>query len=285
MTLVKKRRNMAVKVVTDGTHSIDGGRVNANMDWEDWVLRYKPNRKNKIRLGLNCLLIQSPWGNILINTGMGNRFPAQLRSYYGHTTSKLNASLKLHKVSRKDIDLVYFTSAHFHVMGGAVKIDKEGEPFLNFSNADHLIQENAWEELKQPGITQKDLYGPDRDKFMEEIKLIEAENKLKLINGNQEISPGVSVELAEGFSNGHSITKVNAGSDRYTYLADLVPTADHVHLPCITAWDRRPDDMAKAKSKILSEAQKEGHMLIFSHGTEVITAYITPSGAVQPVKI
>ena len=58
----------SVNVVSDGTILLDGGSVFGQIPKSQWELMVKPDRKNRIRLSMNCLLIQTPETNILVDT-------------------------------------------------------------------------------------------------------------------------------------------------------------------------------------------------------------------------
>ena len=50
----------SISVVSDGTFLLDGGSVFGQVPKAIWEQQMKPDRRNRIRLGLNCLLIQTP---------------------------------------------------------------------------------------------------------------------------------------------------------------------------------------------------------------------------------
>ena len=62
-----------IHVVTDGTMSVDGGVMFGPTPKSEWELEIKPDRKNRIRLALNCMLVQTPEVNILVDAGVGEK--------------------------------------------------------------------------------------------------------------------------------------------------------------------------------------------------------------------
>ena len=54
----------AVDVVSDGTLLVDGGCMFGQVPKVEWEQRLKPDRRNRVRVGLNCLLIRTPEMNV-----------------------------------------------------------------------------------------------------------------------------------------------------------------------------------------------------------------------------
>jgi hypothetical protein len=52
--------SVAVKLVSDGTFLLDGGPMFGPVPKILWERDAKPDRKNRVRLGLNSLLIKTP---------------------------------------------------------------------------------------------------------------------------------------------------------------------------------------------------------------------------------
>ncbi|MDP6064959.1 MAG: MBL fold metallo-hydrolase, partial [SAR202 cluster bacterium] len=61
-----------VDVVSDGTYMLDGGTLFGQVPKTLWEQQIKPDRKNRVRMGMNCMLIQTPTINILVDTGAGS---------------------------------------------------------------------------------------------------------------------------------------------------------------------------------------------------------------------
>ena len=86
-----------------------------------------------------------------------------------------------------------------------------------------------------------------------------------LLDGDQEIAPGVRVKVTGGHSAGHQVVLLEAGSERIAYLGDLIPTP----LPPAPAQHRRlrqdaPDETLDEKREILEMAVSGGWLLVFA---------------------
>ena len=76
-----------VRVISDGTFLRDGGTVFGTVPKVLWERAAKPDRKNRVRLGLNSLLIRTPEANVLVDCGIGSKDPEVSREVYGHSSS------------------------------------------------------------------------------------------------------------------------------------------------------------------------------------------------------
>ena len=61
----------AVKIINDGVLKLDGGSVFGPVPKVAWESNVATDRKNRISLGLNCLLLQVCGKNVLVDTGVG----------------------------------------------------------------------------------------------------------------------------------------------------------------------------------------------------------------------
>ena len=135
----------SVKVISDGSYLLDGGPFFGPVPKVLWEKQAKPDRKNRVRLGLNSLLIRSGEENILVNTGIGSKEPEINREIYGHASSRLIRNLKNNGVSAKDVHKVVLTQLHFDHSGGATKFDSNRTIVPSFSNATYHVSERNWE--------------------------------------------------------------------------------------------------------------------------------------------
>ena len=85
---------------------MDGGCVFGPVPKSQWEGYLKPDRRNRVRLSLNCLLIRLGDQNILVDTGAGSKRLDQLRDTFGLSGNKLTRSLKAHDVAPRQIDKV-----------------------------------------------------------------------------------------------------------------------------------------------------------------------------------
>ena len=265
-----QNNKVAVRVISDGSFLLDGGPMFGPVPKVLWERTAKPDRKNRVRLGLNSLLILAPEANVLVDVGIGSKEPEINREIYGHSSSKLQRNLREHGVSIRDIDFVILTHLHFDHCGGSTRLDRDGNIIPTFPNAKYLVQRTAWEEAFNPNERAIPVYGHG----IEHLKVLEERGMIDFLDGDTEVTPGVHAIVTDGYSSGHMIVTVNAGSERVMYLSDLIPTPNHLPLPYITAFDRFPEQTLKVKKEMLEKAEREGWLMVFSHGYTERAGYL-----------
>ena len=257
-----------ISVVSDGTFLLDGGAVFGQVPKSVWELQMKPDRKNRVRLGLNCLVIETPTMNILVDTGAGSKQPEKYRDSYGLNGNKLLKGLKKLGLTARDIDVVVLTHLHFDHGGGCTKLDRSGNSVPTFPKAKYMVQQACWEDANEPNERSKDSYHQDDFLPLEEAGV------LTLLDGDTEIAPGIRTKLTHGHSRGHQIVLIEAGSERIAYMGDLIPTPYHVPLVSIAALDNSPNDTLAGKRDLLGMAIHGGWLLIFGHGFQPRAGYV-----------
>ena len=106
-----KNKKVSVGIVSDGTFLLDGGAVFGLVPKTLWERNMKPDRRNRVRLGLNCMLIRTLNANILVDTGIGSKEPEITKEFYGHSSSKLLTNLfqKQNMLSKKKPGMKHLT--------------------------------------------------------------------------------------------------------------------------------------------------------------------------------
>ena len=258
----------SINIVSDGTYLLDGGCIFGQIPKSQWELQVKPDRRNRIRLGLNCMVIQTPNMNILVDTGAGSKRPDRFKQLYGLNGNKLLKSLRGLGLTARDIDVVILTHLQFDHGGGCTKLDRTGKAVPTFPKAKYMVQRACWEEAISPNERNEERF------YQDDFLPLEEKGMLELLDGDHEIIPGVTVKVANGPSNGHQIVLVERGSERIAYLSDLVPTPYHLPLRYIPALDQSPSDTLVHKRELLDMAVSKGWLVIFGHGNEHRAGYV-----------
>lgn len=77
----------SVDVINEGSMSVDGGIAFAGIEKEEWSKFASPDEKNRIRLGVNQVLIRGSDVNILIDAGLGTKIRESKRKAMGLSAS------------------------------------------------------------------------------------------------------------------------------------------------------------------------------------------------------
>jgi len=277
-----KHRAPSIRLLSDGIIKYDGGSVFGQIPKMRWERQIKADRWNRVSLGLNCLLIRTDHGNVLVDTGVGNKETGKMREEYGLSPSKLNRALKEEGLTAKDIDKVILTHLHFDHSGGCTKIDRSGKPIPVFPTAKYIVQSSCWNDAMAPSERGEGSH------HSEDYACLQETGQLVLIDGDAEILPGIWVRNTGGHCSGHQVVQVNSGGDRVVFLGDVIPTPYHLSLPCIAAHDQYPEDTLEIKKELVAQAVKEGWLVIFAHGSEERAGYLEQrdgSVSLRPVKL
>ena len=260
----------SIRLISDGIIKFDGGSMFGQVPKTEWEEKVTTDRKNRITLGLNCLLLQTAGRNILIDTGIGSKETNGLKETYGLVPSRLVKGLKSLGITPKDIDMVILTHLHFDHCGGCTRLDRTGNLTPAFPNATYYIQSSCWEEASQPSERCQGSYK------QEDFVPIEESGQLELLDGDYELLPGLWVKVTGGHARGHQGVILNHGGEKVAFLGDLVPTPYHLNPVCTSAFDQFPEESLAMKRQLLDQAVKEGWLIVFSHGYEYSAGDLTP---------
>ena len=255
-------------IISDGNIKLDGGAMFGQVPRVLWEQKTLPDRRNRISLGLNCLLIRNGGRCTLVDTGVGSKEPDKIKDRYGLGSSQLAKELRNRGLTPKDITGVILTHLHFDHAGGSTRLDRAGEAVPTFPAAKYYIQKADWEEAISPNERSKGSYHSD------DFLPLEERGQLIMLDGDSEVAPGVHVRVTGGHSQGHQMVLVNYGGERVAFMGDLVPTPHHLRLPYVTSYDRFPEDTLEKKRALLEEAERCGWLIVFCHGSKERAGYI-----------
>ena len=258
----------SINILRDGTYLMDGGTVFGNIPKTEWELQVKPDRRNRVRLGLNCVLITTPEKNILVDSGAGSKRTAELKEQIGFNGNKLMRSLRTFGLTARDIDVVVLTQLHSTHSGGCTKLDRTGDAVPAFPKATYVIQQDAWDGANShnerfQGSFYEDDYLPLADQEL-----------VSFIDGEEEIMPGVTVKVFDGPARGHQVVLIERGSERIAFAGDLIPTSYHLYPSWISAADEFPNETLVQKRQLIELAMEGGWLIIFGHGNECKSGYV-----------
>ncbi|MBM3942793.1 MAG: MBL fold metallo-hydrolase [SAR202 cluster bacterium] len=272
----------AVKVLSDGVVKIDGGSLFGQVPKVDWEANVVTDRKNRVTLGLNCLLLQAGGKNVLVDTGVGSKENDKDRDNLGLVPSRLLKGLKGVGLTPKDIHAVILTHLHFDHCGGCTRLDRTGTTVPTFPKARYYVQRSCWEEACKPSPRHSRHHRP------EDFLPIAERGQLELLDGDTELLPGLNVIVTDGHTKGHQMVMFKHGGERVVFLGDLVPTHHHLNLIAISAFDYSPEATMERKRQVLNEAQKQGWLVVFSHGHNTRAGYLerrTEMSILRPVEL
>jgi glyoxylase-like metal-dependent hydrolase (beta-lactamase superfamily II) len=259
-----------LQVLSDGTFTLDGGQMFSIVPKVLWEKKIVADERNRVRLGLPCLLIQTGQKNVLVETGIGDKLDTKLDDIYGVDHSQdLMGELGNLGLSPEDIDIVINTHLHFDHCGWNVR-RQNGRLAPTFPRARYLIQRGEWEDAVHPNER-------NRASYLEAF-FSAAEPQTEFLDGDAQIVPGVRVEVAAGHTRCMQCVRVESEGETAYYASDLVPTNAHLAFPWMTSFDLYPLETLANKKRLLPELAKAGALLVFGHDARVPWARLSQVG-------
>ncbi len=258
-----------IDAVDAGRLRLDGGAMFGIVPRPLWERHVAPDDKNRIPLAMRCLLLRGHGRTILVDTGLGHKADARFEAIYGvdHEHSTLLGSLDALGVAPGDVTDVVLTHLHFDHVGGATVRHAEGSLGLTFPDARHHVQRRHW-DWAHTSVREAASF------LAENLDPLEASGRLVLSDGDASPFPGVSFVVVDGHTHAQQLPLVRGGDGALLFAADLVPTASHVPLLWIMAYDVEPLETVREKEAVLARAASEGWWLVFEHDTETACARI-----------
>jgi glyoxylase-like metal-dependent hydrolase (beta-lactamase superfamily II) len=270
---------MKLYTINTGYFKLDGGAMFGVVPKSIWNKLNPSDENNMCSWALRCLLIEDDGKLILIDNGMGDKQDAKFFGhYYLHGDDTLDKSLAQNGFSKDDITDIFLTHLHFDHCGGS--IIKDGDKLVPaFKNATYWSNENHWKWATEPNAREKASF------LKENILPIQESGQLKFLSmssqssvvsaGTNEgasltthhssLTPNLSFYTVSGHTNAMMLPKINYKGKTIVFMADLLPSAAHIPLPYVMAYDMFPLTTLQEKKLFLTEAQQNGYILFFEH--------------------
>jgi glyoxylase-like metal-dependent hydrolase (beta-lactamase superfamily II) len=261
----RKIGSWTVHAIQAGGQKLDGGAMFGVVPKTLWERRIPADERNRIPMGMRCLLIEHDTGLILIDTGAGNKETEKFYDIYGienaggEYQTALEAGIRAAGHRPEEVALVINSHLHFDHGGGNTYRDTDGSVRLSLPNARYVVQRGEYEFATHTNERTAASYFPHNF-----VPVHEA-GRLDLVEGEREIVPGITVVPTPGHVPFHQGILLESGGERAFYLADLVPTAAHLPLPWIMGYDLEPLVTLETKRRILERAMKERWLVVFEH--------------------
>ncbi len=253
-----------------GRFRLDGGAMFGVVPKVLWNRSDPADERNRIELALRTLLIRDDEHCIMVDTGIGEKWDEKFTDIYGidHSKFSLRNSLSAIGVLPNDITDVILTHLHFDHVGGATFLDNDGSFKPAFPNATYYVQKKQYEWAVKPSEK-------DRASFVKEtfVPLCE-QGKLKLLDGEIELFPGIFIKLSEGHTVAQQNVLITDGGKNLYHPGDMIPTLSHVPLPFIMGYDNFPLTTLEEKTTVLNRATKEDWIIFFEHDSKCPATFI-----------
>lgn len=240
--------DIEVIALSDGLLAVDGGAMFGAVPKADWSRQFPADPDNLIEISLNCFLLKTPAELVLVDTGVGDKLKGPLsKSYAVRRERSLFESLHELGLKEEDIGVVINTHLHFDHCGGNTVRAASGGYEPAFPKAEYVVQKGERDFALDPPPRERSSY------LAETIVPIESCGRLRPVEGDADIRPGIRVLLTPGHTPYHQSVKVESQGQVFVVLGDLVPTSAHVRASAVMSFDLDPLGTAAAKDKLFAQ--------------------------------
>lgn len=267
-------------MLTDGGYYLDGGAMFGVVPKVLWSKKFPADELNRLRLGLNSLVVRTGEKTIVIETGIGNKLPEKSVKIYENEMLLLK-QFEAAGIDPAEVDIVINTHLHFDHCGWNTTRKSDGSIVPTFPGAKYYMQRgelaHAHEQHERDRISYlTDNYDP-----------LVRNGQAVILDGDAEIAPGISVQIYPGHTAHHQAVILESNGKRACYIGDLIPTSAHIHPTWVMGYDLDPIACIDNRHGFYRQAIPEKWLVIFTHDPKIPWAYVAknPEGkyAIEPL--
>ena len=250
-----------ITALRDASFALDGGAMFGVVPRVLWEQLTPINDDHTIPLSTTPFLIQDGTHTVVIEPGLGRRWPEKQRTMFHIDSSEgrdLIESLQAAGVSPDEVTHCLMTHCHWDHIGAAC--GEDGAPV--FPNAEYWTPLSECDACMNPDHLRRASYR------REDLAPVEERDQLRTFSGESEVLPGVRMVEVGGHSDGISLVVLEDGGEGACFWADVVPTRNHVHLPFIMAYDMNAAKSFEVRSEWIARAAAGGWACLLYHDPE-----------------
>jgi glyoxylase-like metal-dependent hydrolase (beta-lactamase superfamily II) len=249
-----------VALIQAGTFRSDAGVLFGPVPRILWnsLVTEEIDHEHRLLQALNCLLVETPAGRVLVETGIGERVSDKVRDMRRYEGSPIVPALAAAGFEPASVDVVAMSHLHFDHAGGLLLADGARA----FPRATIVAQRSEWEIAL--GDNPRLVASYDQP----EVRLVRDWGEEGWAEGEREILPGVSVVPTGGHSAGHQAVVVRGGGGEGRTLAffgDLAMRPWAANPRWVSSFDDFPLDSVTVKASLFAQAADENWVVVLSH--------------------
>lgn len=247
-----------IHTIVTSRFGLDGGAMFGSVPKAVWRRQLEADGDNLVALVARALVVRGDGRTLLVDTGIGHRFPDELRERFDIDPGvDVLGALSPLGIDPSEVSDILLTHLHFDHAGGLFRGPVE-RPDPVFPRARILVQRSNWERARDPGPKERASYRP------EDIEPL-ARCDVTLLDGDEEVLPGIRVRATDGHTAGHQTVEVDDGSTYLVYTGDLVPTASHLRLAYSMGYDMSAETVIRDKRALMKGCLERNGILVFDH--------------------
>lgn len=260
-----------VSLIQAGTFRSDAGALFGPVPRLLWdrLVTDEIDHEHRLLQALNCLLVETPAGRVLIETGIGERLPEKTVQMRGYEGPPIVAAIGAAGFDPATVDVVVMSHLHFDHAGGLMRANGQKA----FPRARIVAQQAEWEIA----LSDNSRVVASYDQL--ELKLVQRWGRKGIVDGDVEVLPGVSVIRTGGHSKGHQAIVVRGtGTSGRTlaFFGDLGMRPWSANPRWVTSFDDFPLDSVEVKGELFARAAADDWLIALSHEA------LTPIGRLKP---
>ena len=249
-----------VALIQAGTFRTDAGAIFGPVPRLLWdkLVTDELDHDHRLLQALNCLLIETPSGRVLVETGIGDRLDDKARTMRGYDGPWIVPALEQAGFLPESVNVVAMSHLHFDHAGGLLRADGERA----FPHARIVAQKAEWEVALGDNPRLVASY------VQPELELVRDWGADGWADGERELLPGVTVIPTGGHSTGHQAIVVRGAGDGarpLVFFGDLFMRPWGANPRWVTAFDDFPLDSVARKAELFAQAVEEDWLVVLSH--------------------
>ncbi|MCL4341609.1 MAG: MBL fold metallo-hydrolase [Candidatus Thermoplasmatota archaeon] len=259
-------REFHVKILSDGSFSLDPGSFFGTVPRPIWSRHFSPDDRGRVKLALNIPFFIGRKYSFLIDSGIGNTFDPRKAEIFQFTKESDLPEQVSRFSSPEKVDFIIHSHLHFDHAGHSISMGKGNR---HFPNARIVVQKEEVHNLRKTNEITRSSYG---------MTINRSDSRhLSPVDGSRNIKSCIRVIRTGGHTSGHQVILVDDGPLKIMYPGDLIPTVFHIKPNYITAIDTFPLETLRMKKKIIDKAIRENYVCIFNHDVNILAGRITGS--------
>lgn len=260
-----------VALIQAGTFRTDAGAILGPVPWILWrnLAEGELDADRRLLQALNCLLVETPAGRVLIETGIGERLDEKNTAMRRYQGTPIVPALRAAGFDPGSVDVVAMSHLHFDHAGGLLLADGSRA----FPRARIVAQRQEWEIAL--GGNSRLVASYDQP----ELRLVADWGAAGWSEGDRELLPGVSVVRTGGHSAGHQAVVIRGsgpGARALAFFGDLCMRPWSANPRWVTAFDDFPLDSVEAKGELFRRAVEDDWTVVLSHEARMPVGRLVP---------
>jgi glyoxylase-like metal-dependent hydrolase (beta-lactamase superfamily II) len=246
-----------VALIQAGVFKSDAGTVFGPVPRAMWekLVADEIDPESRLTQALNCLLVETPAGRVLVETGIGERMDDHHRAQRQYSGDPILPALRNAGFDPGTVDLIALSHLHFDHAGGLLT----AAGAQAFPRAKVVAQKDEWDFALGTNPRLEASYD------QAELRLVEPWCVPTAADGDTEILPGVSVIRTSGHSGGHQAIVVRGPSGTVGFIGDLFMRPWAANPRWISSFDDYPLTSVEIKAKLFAQAADENWTIVLSH--------------------